>query len=102
MRAPLFVYAPWGYTPVKHIYRHNKGASMDASTASLFAAARRASGVTIDRAAEVCGVSRPTVVSRERDPGQYRLCELAALYAELDATGRELLMRGVVGAIEQK
>lgn len=75
---------------------------MDASASSLFAAARRASGVTIDRAAEVCGVSRPTVVSRERDPGQYRLCELASLYAELDATGRELLMRGVVGAIEQK
>lgn len=74
---------------------------MDAS-ASLFAAARRASGVTIDRAAEACGVSRPTVVSRERDPGQYRLCELASLYAELDATGRELLMRGVVEAIEQK
>lgn len=73
---------------------------MDASTSSLFAAARRASGVTIDRAAEACGVSRPTVVSRERDPGQYRLCELAALYAELDETGRELLMRGVSGMVE--
>ena len=71
---------------------------MDAS-ASLFAAARRASGVTIDRAAEVCGVSRPTVVSRERDPSQYRLGELASLYVELDETGRELLMRGVVGMV---
>ena len=101
MRAPLFVYLSWRYTPVKRTFRQDKGAIMDAST-SLFAAARRASGVTIDRAAEVCGVSRPTVVSRERDPGQYRLCELASLYAELDATGRELLMRGVVGAIEQK
>lgn len=75
---------------------------MDASASSLFAAARRASGVTIDRAAEACGVSRPTVVSRERDPGQYRLCELASLYADLDATGRELLMRGVVGVVEGK
>ena len=75
---------------------------MDASASSLFAAARRASGVTIDRAAEACGVSRPTVVSRERDPGQYRLCELRALYAELDDTGRELLMRGVVGVVEGK
>ena len=75
---------------------------MDASASSLFVAARRASGVTIDRAAEACGVSRPTIVSREKDPSQYRLCELRALYAELDATGRELLMRGIAGMVEGK
>ena len=75
---------------------------MDASASSLFAAARRASGLSVEQACHVCGVSRPTLVSRERDPSQYRLCELRALYAELDATGRELLMRGVVGMVEQK
>lgn len=75
---------------------------MDASASSLFAAARRASGLSVEQACRICGVSRPTYNSRERDPSQYRLCELASLYAELDETGRELLMRGVVGAIEQK
>lgn len=75
---------------------------MDATASSLFAAARRASGLSVEQACRICGVSRPTYNSRERDPSQYRLCELQALYAELDATGRELLMRGVVGAIEQK
>ena len=73
---------------------------MDASASSLFGAARRASGLTADRAADVCGVSRPTYNSRESDPGQFRLCELARLYSSLDGTGRELLMRGVVGALE--
>ena len=72
---------------------------MDASASSLFAAARRASGLTVDDACRACGVSRPTYNSREKDPGQYRLCELASLYAELDETGRELLMRGVVGVV---
>ena len=75
---------------------------MDATASSLFAAARRASGLSAEQACRACGVSRPTLVSRERDPGQFRLCELQALYAELDDTGRELLMRGVVGTIEQK
>ena len=75
---------------------------MDASASSLFAAARRASGLTVDRAAEVCGVSRPTVNAREGDPGSFRLSELRSLYAALDETGRELLMRGVVGVVEGK
>ena len=56
--------------------------------------------MTVDRAAEVCKVSRPTYNSRESDPGQFRLCELSRLYASLDGTGRELLMRGVVGMLE--
>ena len=73
---------------------------MSDSASSLFGAARRASGITVDRAAEVCKVSRPTINSREKDPMQFRLCELAALYSEFDATGRELLMRGAIGAIE--
>lgn len=45
-------------------------------------------------------VTVAAINSREKDPMQFRLCELAALYSEFDATGRELLMRGVIGAIE--
>ena len=64
-----------------------------------FAAARRASGLTIDEAAEACGVSRPTYNSRERNPMGFRMEELRRLHASLDEVGRELLMRGVAGMV---
>lgn len=66
----------------------------------IFGAARRASGLTFDEAARACCVSRPTVYARERDPGQYRLCELKALYDALDETGRALLMQGVAAYVQ--
>ena len=75
---------------------------MDATPSSLFAAARRASGLSVEDARLACGLSRPTVNSRESDPGSYRLSELRALYAALDDTGRELLMRGIVGVVSGK
>lgn len=84
------------------VYRQDKGADMDATASSLFAAARRASGLSAEQACRICGVSRPTYNSREKEPEQFRLCELQALYAELDETGRELLMRGVAGVVERK
>ena len=62
---------------------------------SLFSAARRASGLTVDGAAQICGVSRPTYNAREKDPETFRLGELAILYENLDHTGRELLLRAV-------
>lgn len=63
---------------------------------TMFAASRRASGLTAERAARITGVSRPTYNVRETQPGTWRLSELRALYAELDEVGRELLMRAVV------
>ena len=60
-----------------------------------FAAARRASGLTVDRAAQVCEVSRPTYTSRERYPLDFRLSELARLYEALDDTGKRLLLEAV-------
>lgn len=72
---------------------------MEATAASFFGAARRASGLTIDEAAEAFGVSRPTYNSRERDPIGFRLEELRRLHASLDEVGRELLMRGVDGIV---
>ena len=62
---------------------------------NLFATARRASDMTVDRAAEVVGVSKPTMTTRERDSSTWRLGELRALYAAMDEVGRELLMRAV-------
>lgn len=61
----------------------------------MFAAARRASGLTASRAAMVCGLSRPTFAAREAQPGGFRLDELRAMAAEMDDTGRELLLRAV-------
>lgn len=64
-----------------------------------FAAARRASGLTIDEAAKVCGASHPTYNSRERNPMCFSLEELCRLYASLDEVEQELLMRGIDGTM---
>lgn len=71
----------------------------DGNWAELFAAARRASGLTVEAAASACGVSRPTLNARENDPLSYRLGELRGLYARMSETGRDLMLRGVVAAV---
>lgn len=65
-----------------------------------FAAARRAAGLTVDKAAQVCEVSRPTYTSRERYPLDFRLSELARLHEALDETGRRLLLEAVHSTFE--
>lgn len=67
---------------------------------NLFSAARRVSGMTVDGAAEVVGVSRPTMTARERDSSTWRLGELRALYAAMDEVGRELLLRAVMAEVK--
>lgn len=62
---------------------------------NMFSAARRASGISVDSAAEVVGVSRPTMTARERDSSTWRLGELRALYDAMDDLGKELLLRAV-------
>lgn len=66
----------------------------------LFAAARRASGLTVERAAEAAGVSCPTMRLREARPGTFRLRELMGLHAAMDDAGRELLREAVRGWLE--
>lgn len=68
----------------------------------LFGAARRAAGLTVERACAVCGVSRPTYNERERNPDTYRLGELSSLYADLDGEGRAILERAVLGALKSR
>ena len=67
----------------------------------MFGAARRAAGLTVDKAALACGVSRPTYNERERYPLDFRLGELVALHASLDPIGRQLLVRAVNSAFEE-
>ncbi len=66
-----------------------------------FGAARRASGVTVEKASKACSVSRPTYNARERYPLDFRLSELRALYDVLDDTGRKLLKEAIDSVFEQ-
>ena len=62
-----------------------------------FSAARRASGLTLDDAANSCGITRQTYVLREKQPTELRLNELHGLYSALDENGRGLLKDAVNG-----
>ncbi len=65
-----------------------------------FGAARRASDLTIDKAAAACGISRPTYNTREHAPLDFRLGELVRLYDALDDTGKRLLREAVDSMFE--
>lgn len=54
------------------------------------AAARKASGLTVDEAANACGLSRPTYSLREQQVGDFRIRELLMLRDSLDKTGKSL------------
>ncbi|MGR1082662.1 helix-turn-helix domain-containing protein [Olegusella massiliensis] len=60
-----------------------------------FTAARRASGITQAKAAEMCGLSKPTYCLRENNPEEFRLAELKDLYAHMNTRGRMLLKEGI-------
>lgn len=62
---------------------------------NLFVAARRASGLSQLKAANICGVSAATYVSREKTPGDFRLDELVTLYKNLGENSREILLSAV-------
>lgn len=66
-----------------------------------FGAARRASGLTIDKAAVACGVSRPTYNAREHNPLDFRLGELVKLNGALDDTGKRLLREAIESVFDE-
>ncbi|MBR3326676.1 MAG: hypothetical protein IKG69_07075 [Atopobiaceae bacterium] len=63
-----------------------------------FESARRASGISQEKAASICGISRQTYAVREADPGAYRLADLVGLYEHMNEPGRKLL-RDAVGSL---
>ncbi len=67
----------------------------------MFGAARRASGLTVEKAAAACGVSRPTYNERENCPLDFRLSELVSLYGSLSDIGKELLLKAVNSAFAE-
>ena len=60
-----------------------------------FRAARKASDITLDQAALICSVSKPTYVQHEQMPGDYRLSELKALYASMTDTAKPILIDAI-------
>ena len=60
-----------------------------------FGAARRASGLTCEKAGSICGVSRATYQQREAAPGDFRLSELKALYGQRSQTAKPILLDAI-------
>ena len=60
-----------------------------------FSEARRASGLSMQEAADACGIARQTYQSRERHAGDFRLYELSGLNEKLNVTGKRLLSEAV-------
>ena len=60
------------------------------------AAARRASGLTIEKAASICGISKPSYISREENPMSFRVHELEHLYAAMTDTAKPILHDAVL------
>ena len=60
-----------------------------------FRTARKASDMTLERAAASCDVSKPTYVQHEKMPGDYRLSELRGLYSNMTETARPILLDAV-------
>ena len=60
-----------------------------------FGAARRASGMTIGKAAECAGLSAPTYLLREKNPGSFRLRELKGMYDSMSDTAKPILLEAI-------
>ena len=60
-----------------------------------FVAARKASGLSLESAAEKVKLSKQCYINREKNPEQFRLCELAGLYQSLSETAKPILRDAV-------
>lgn len=66
-----------------------------------FRAARKASDMTLNAAAEACGVSKPTYAQHEQEPKDFRLSEIRGLYSSASDTAKPILLEGVTLFIRQ-
>lgn len=60
-----------------------------------FKAARRASDMSLDRAAELAKLSKPSYISREKSPKDFRLYELEGVYNGLSETAKPIFLSAV-------
>lgn len=68
----------------------------------VIGAARRASKVTVEEAASVCGLSRVTYLQREQHPDQFRICELMGLHDCLTELGKRILVEGITNFLSSR
>ena len=61
----------------------------------VIGAARRASKVTVEEAAGVCGLSKVTYLQREQHPDRFRIRELMGLHDCLTDLGKRILVEGI-------
>ncbi|MEG1907672.1 MAG: hypothetical protein RR178_09425 [Gordonibacter sp.] len=62
---------------------------------SKFGAARRASGLTAEKAATICNFTPPTLIEREKNPASWRLGELLLLHDAMTDTAKAILIEAV-------
>ena len=60
-----------------------------------FEAARKASGLSSEKAATICRIAKPTYLERERNPSTWRLGELDLLYREMSDVAKPILLEAV-------
>ena len=60
-----------------------------------FEAARKASGLSSEKAATICHIAKPTYLERERYPSTWRLGELDLLYREMSDVAKPILLEAV-------
>lgn len=63
---------------------------------SKFEAARRASGLTQEKAAELVKLSKQGYINREKEPIHFRLCEIEGLYNGMTDTAKPILRDAVM------
>lgn len=61
----------------------------------LFAAARRASGISCEDAGKTCGISRVTYSQHESSPKDFRLSELRDMYQTLSDTAKPIWLSAI-------
>lgn len=60
-----------------------------------FIAARKASSLSLEIAAEKADLSKQCYINREKHPEQFRLCELTGVYEALTDTSKAILREAV-------
>lgn len=61
-----------------------------------FEAARKASGITQEKASELVKLSKQGFINREKEPLQFRLCEIERLYNGMTETAKPILRDAVM------
>lgn len=64
--------------------------------AEKFIAARKASGLSLENAAELAKMSKVCYINREKHPEQFRLYELKGVYSSLSDTAKPIFRDAVL------